>query len=216
MPVEVEFITLGDASSRLNVPPATLRHWTDQLEEYNTHFVLRNNRNERIYYESDLKIFKYLRDLKSEYGRRTTTEDLCYMLIDKAEEGLFELRKREDAPMPSQPSNRTADLLGQEDIQRLMNSERVRQFMDIISKNIKDDLTKKFEDKFAKMNEQLIDAHKKLQEALNEGHKRIEGELNERDKRWEERMEEREKQTNELIAEWRKQNQKPWWKKIFS
>lgn len=205
MAVTVDFVTLGDASTKLDVPSATLRHWTDQLEEFNCHFVNRNNRNERIYYEEDLKIFKYLKDLKNEYGRKTTTEDLCYMLIDKAGEGMFELRKREDTPLPSTPSNRTADLLGQEDIQRLMNSERVKQFMDIVSKNIKDDLSKEFEGKFDMVNQELIKAYKKLDENLTE-----------RDKRWEERMEAREKQTNELIQSWREQNQKPWYKKIFS
>ena len=145
MPVEVDFITLGDASVKIDVPSPTLRHWTDQLEEFEVHFVLRNNRNERIYYDTDLEVFKYLRDLKKEYGRRTTTKDLAYMIAEKGKEGEFELRSREDAPTP-QPSNRTSDLLNQEDIQRLMASERVKQFISIVidetTKNIKQDLVK--------------------------------------------------------------------------
>lgn len=59
MALEVDFITLGDASSRLDVPAPTLRHWTDQMEEFNVHYVLRNNRNERIYEESDVKVLRF-------------------------------------------------------------------------------------------------------------------------------------------------------------
>lgn len=128
---EVDYITLGDASSKLNVPSATLRHWTDQIEDYEVHFVKRNNRNERIYYDTDIEIFAYLRDLKKEYGRKTTTRDIAYMILDKGTKGEFQLRRREDAPVAKQ-TNRTADLLNQEDIQRLMQSERVRQFIEVI------------------------------------------------------------------------------------
>jgi hypothetical protein len=55
----------------------------------------------------------------------------------------FELRTREDAPTPK-PSNKTADLLNQEDIQRLMQSDRVRQFIGVIigetTKNLREEL----------------------------------------------------------------------------
>lgn len=132
MALEVDFITLGDASKKIDVNSATLRHWTDQLEEFDTHYVMRNNRNERIYYESDIEIFRVLKKLRDEYKRRTTARDLSYILEDKAEEGELELRKKEDAPQPSTPSNKTADLLNQEDIKRLMESERVKQFIGII------------------------------------------------------------------------------------
>lgn len=132
MSFEIDFITLGDASVKLGKPSPTVRHWGEQLEELEVHYLKRNNRNERIYYDEDIKIFEYLRDLKDEYGRRTTTRDLAYMLQDRADKGEFKLRKKEDAPQPANPSNKTADLLNQEDIQRLMQSERVKQFMGII------------------------------------------------------------------------------------
>lgn len=138
--MEVEFVTLGDASDRLATPSATLRNWTDQLEEYEVHYTKRNNRNERIYYDNDLEIFKFLKDMKAEYGRRTTTKDLAYMIAEKGKEGRFELRGVEDAPIPSNPSNKTADLLSQEDIQRLMQSERVKQFIGIVIKETQDSL----------------------------------------------------------------------------
>lgn len=205
MALEVDFVTLGDASERLDMPSATLRHWTDQLEEFNTHFVLRNNRNERIYYDEDLKIFKFLKDLKKEYGRRTTTEDLCYMLIDKAEEGVFELRKREDAPLPSNPSNRTADLLGQEDIKRLMESERVKQFMSIVADNVRDGLKKEFQEQFDGTNQKILESYKLIEQKQKE-----------RDEEWMKRMDDRFNQTNEYIAELRAKRQKPWWKRVFS
>lgn len=108
MALEVDFITLGDASSRLDVPAPTLRHWTDQMEEFNVHYVLRNNRNERIYEESDVKVFEILRDLKSEYGRRTTTRDLGYMIAEKGKAGDLQLRTRK---MRLNQSNLVIELL---------------------------------------------------------------------------------------------------------
>jgi hypothetical protein len=142
MAIEVDYITLGDVASRLKVPAPTLRHWTDQMEEFKVHYVLRNNRNERIYEETDIKVFEYLRDLKEEYGRRTTTRDLGYMIAEKGESGDLKLRTREDAPPP--PSNRTTDLLNQEDIKRVLESDRARQVIGYLvgeaTKNMKDDL----------------------------------------------------------------------------
>lgn len=143
MTLEVDYITLGDASARIGVPAPTLRHWTDQLEEFNVHFVLRNNRNERIYESSDIQVFEFLRDLKEEYGRRTTTRDLGDMIAKRGVEGQFKLRTREDAP-PPRPSNRTTDILNQEDINRVLESERARQVLGYLvseaTKSLKEDL----------------------------------------------------------------------------
>lgn len=181
MSLEVEFITLGDASERIGVPSPTLRYWTDQLEEYNTHYIMRNNRNERIYYSSDLKIFEYLRDLKEEYGRRTTTRDLANMLAEKGKQGEFELRSRDDAPsVTANPSNKTTDLLNQEDIQRLMQSDRVKQFIEVIisetqksmreelTEEIKESLKEEFEYFDKRAEERLIKMEEVMKEHLSE------------------------------------------------
>lgn len=206
MSLTVDFITLGDASDRLNVPSATLRFWTDQLEEYNVHYVLRNNRNERIYYDSDLKIFEFLRDLKAEYGRRTTTKDLAYMVIDKANKGEFVLRSKEEAP-EVKPTNRTADLLNQEDIQRLMQSERVKQFIGVVvseaTKNIRDELKEEF-------NRGVDDTNKKILEA----YERIEKNQKEREERLKKRIEERDKVLMETLRELQ-DRKKSIWQKLF-
>lgn len=139
--MRIDFVTLGGVSERLNVPPPTLRNWTDQLEEFEVHYIKRNDRNERIYYEQDLEIFRYIRDMKHEHGRKTTTERLAKMLL---EDGRFELRSKENAPSPIKEPNNKTELLNQEDIKELMNSERVQQFMRVIvdqtTKNIKEDL----------------------------------------------------------------------------
>ena len=130
MAIEVDYITLGDVAERLDTPAPTLRNWTDQLEEFNVHYVLRNNRNERIYEDTDIAIFQYLKDMKVEHGRKTTTRDLAYMIANKGRSGEFKLRSREDAPI--EPSNRTADLLNHEDIKQVLQSERVRQIIQVI------------------------------------------------------------------------------------
>lgn len=141
--MKVDFVTLGGASEILDVPSPTLRNWTDQLEEYGVHYTKRNNRNERMYFKEDISVFEYVRDMKKEYGRKTTTQDITRML---AEDSRFKLRNKEDAPSPvEEPSNRL-ELLNQEDIKELMGSERVLQFVNIIveqtTKNLKDELVK--------------------------------------------------------------------------
>ncbi|PFA76935.1 hypothetical protein CN406_17995 [Bacillus cereus] len=211
MALEVDFITLGDASDRIGVPSPTLRHWTDQLESLEVHFVKRNNRNERIYYDTDLEIFEFLRDLKQEHGRRTTTKDLAYMIREMSDR--FELRTREDAPQPSQPSNKTADLLNQEDIQRLMQSERVKQFISIVideaTKNLKDDLKHEVRQE---VNKEMLEVGRQMVE----NHNRLEQQLKERDEKIEKQLEARMKQTDEYIQEFRARQKSPWWKKMFS
>lgn len=176
--MKVDFVTLGGASERLSVPPPTLRNWTDQLEEYNVHFTKRNNRNERIYYKEDLDIFKYIRDMRNEYGRKTTTRDLARML---SEDSRFELRSKEDAPSPvEEPSNRM-ELLSQEDIKELMDSERVKQFMKIIvdqtTKNIKEDLVKEVTENVTRELRKEFEENERMQiktiNAINEGHEKV-------------------------------------------
>ncbi|MEX3625213.1 MerR family transcriptional regulator [Viridibacillus arvi] len=215
MALEVEFITLGDASTRLNVPAPTLRHWTDQLEEFDVHYVLRNNRKERTYQETDIEVFAFLRDLKEEYGRRTTTRDLGYMIAEKGLEGELQLRSKEDAPV-SERTNRTADLLNQEDIQRLMQSERVKQFIGVViaenTKIIKDEL----------IDEVRESVREELRLEMQENRRAIEEMLatsierdDEREKREKERLDKmeeflkvRDKQTTEWVTEMREQNKK--------
>lgn len=210
MALEVDFITLGDASDRIGVPSPTLRHWTDQMEDFEVHFVKRNNRNERIYYDTDLEIFEFLRDLKAEHGRRTTTKDLAYMIREMSDR--FELRTREDAPQPSQPSNKTADLLNQEDIQRLMQSERVKQFIGIVideaTKNLKNELKQEVRQE---VNKEMLEFGRQMVE----NHNKLEQQLKERDERIDKQLEARMKQTDDYIQEFRARQKLPWWKKIF-
>lgn len=139
MALTVDFITLGDVSSRLDVPSPTLRHWTDQMEEFNVHYVLRNNRNERIYEESDIEVFAELRDLKNKYGRKTTSRDLGAMLVEKGKRGELKLRSREDAPLPDIVSQRTYDLMNHEEIKRIFDDPKAKQVLEyMVSEATKD------------------------------------------------------------------------------
>lgn len=184
MSFEVDSITHGDASKRLNVPPATLRNWADQLEEYNCHHVIRNQRNERIYYNSDIKIFEFLRDLKEEYGRRTTTKDLSYMIVDEAKEGRFELRTREDAPTPK-PTNRTTELMNHTEIKQILNSDIVKQFFSVAVdervSELKEEIRKDIREELSKSNQELSSKLEKERVERDERDRRIEEKLDKRD-----------------------------------
>ncbi|MGD2352055.1 MerR family transcriptional regulator [Bacillus subtilis] len=218
MPIEVSHITLGDASSRLEVPAPTLRHWTDQLEEFNVHFVLRNQRNERIYEEDDIKIFALMRDLKSEYGRRTTTKDIGYMIREKGESGELNLRTREDAPPPN-PSNRQADLLNQEDIKQILDSERARQVVGYMmaeaSKNIANELTESLKEQISsemsEVNKRLSETNDILKKELEERDRRLE----ERDRLWEERAIKRDEALMKSMRETMENKNKGLFAKLF-
>lgn len=239
MPLEVDYITLGDASERLStpdnrVPAPTLRHWTDQMEEFNVHYVQRNNRNERIYEESDIKVFEYLRDLKEEYGRRTTTKDIGFMISEKGRAGELKLRTKEDSPRTQQPTNRQADLLNQEDIKQLMQSERVRQFIGVIvsetQKNMRDEL---IEEVRQTVREELLQEKTQAQivlEELEEKRAKREEEREkrqiERDARIEENLKKRDDQMNEWLAKMREEQKakeevtsanenKSFWQRLF-
>lgn len=194
MGLEVDYITLGDASERLETPAPTLRNWTDQLEDFNVHYVLRNNRNERIYEESDLKVFEFLRDLKNEYGRKTTTRDLGYMIAEKGRLGELKLRSREDAPIP-QPSNRTADLLSQEDLKQIIGSDRARQLIAHISEEVASNLKKEFKDSVQEVvREELAMAEKKGNSTLIE----LQEDSKKKELEYKSKIEELEKQVEEL------------------
>lgn len=182
MSIEVDFITLGDVSNRIDVPSPTLRHWTDQLEEYEVHFTLRNNRNERIYNSDDILVFMFLKQYKEEFGRRTTTKDLARMLQEKGREGEFKLRLKEDAPSVTEnPSNKTQDLLNQDDIKRLMQSERVKQFIGVITaennKFLKEELMSEVATYLESNNEKALIQMKEMEEKRVEGEKRIDQKL---------------------------------------
>lgn len=139
--MEVPFITLGDLAKRLDVPPPTLRNWTDQLEEMDVHYVKRNNRNERIYDDSDYEIFRFVRDLRQEYGRKTTMRDIARLLMS---DDRFQLRSHEDAPSPViEPSNKTGDILSPDDIERLMQNQRVQALVSYMIAQVEENMQKK-------------------------------------------------------------------------
>lgn len=205
MPIEVDYITLGEASNRIDVPAPTLRHWTDQLEEFNVHYVPRNNRNERIYEESDIAIFTYLRDLKAEYGRRTTTKDLGYMIAEKGREGVLKLRTREDAP-PPEPSNRTSELMNNEDMKKLMESDKAKQFfnyaMTRFQEDIKEDYRKELKTSLSETRDEIKDYMKEFeQNILNKIQEKVDESAEEQLKLKEKELEERNKEIERLRKE---------------
>lgn len=223
MALEVDFVTLGDASERVGVPAPTLRAWTDQLAKFDAHYVKRNHRDERIYYKSDIEIFEYLRDLKAEYGRRTTTQDLARLLVEKAKQGEFSLRRGEDAPTPTQSSDeRTLELLNQEDIKTLMESERVKQFASIIiaettqvlkeelMEEVQEVLRKEMVDAEKKMASKLDSMKKEILDAENELLKKLESARKEA-KEYSEKTEKMLEESKEREKELEESKKKRWW-----
>ncbi|MGP0689863.1 MerR family transcriptional regulator [Priestia aryabhattai] len=205
---EVEFLTMGLASEHLDVPAPTLRLWTEQLEENEVHYVVRNDKGERLYYDNDLEIFKYIRDMKKEHGRKTTTKDLAYTIYRKAvEDGEFQIRKLEDAPRP-EPTNTHLDLLNQKDIKQLLESDRIRQFVQVImeetTKNVRDEMIKEF----ASAKEELAVAGRELDRKIEE----LDSKLEQREKQNREFMQQ---MMREMKAQKEESQPKGFFAKIF-
>lgn len=203
--MEVDFVTLGDASERLDVPSPTLRNWTDQLEEFNLHFVMRNNRNERIYYDTDIEIFQYIKGLKQEYGRKTTMKDIVNMLRNMEDRFIF--RSEEDAPVP-EPSNKTAgELLSPDEVQRLMENSRVRALIGYMvaetTTKVREDLQEEFAEQSKLMQIESLQSREQLIQILREEvrseltaeHEKVQEEL----KKFQEEQSKRDEEQREFI-----------------
>ena len=163
-----DYKTLGEAAAILELPTSTLRSWTDELEKYEVHFVLRNNRKERLYTEEDLSIFRYMRDIKNEYQRRLINRDVASLIKRKAEEEhMFSLRSREEAGVDIEPSNTALEILNNDDIAQLLASDRVKQFVGVIvdqtTKNLREDLKAEVREEVRnEMRIELKELHEKM------------------------------------------------------
>ncbi|CDQ41865.1 hypothetical protein [Virgibacillus salexigens] len=135
MAMDVEFVTLGDAAKRIEVPAPTLRGWSDKLEELHVHYLERNHRDERIFYESDLKIFEFMRDAKSRYGRKTTTTDLAYVILENED-----LECRQKGQVPEVPKHKME--LSEIDMQHMLENPEFQSFMQQIIHKATDDISK--------------------------------------------------------------------------
>jgi len=137
----VEFVTLGEAAEMLKTPAPTLRGWADKLEEMGIHRLERNHRQERIFYESDLEIFRFIRDQKDVHGRKSTTEDLARLIKSMAEEdGAFHLRPIEGMSVPILTPT---PQLTQIDMERLLQQEAFREWIENIHRELNKETTNK-------------------------------------------------------------------------
>lgn len=214
--MEVDFVTLGDASERLNVPAPTLRNWTDQVEEFQVHYVKRNNRNERVYYDNDIEIFAYIRDLKQEHGRKTTMKDITNMMVNPDIIERFNLRSEEDAPVPN-PSNKTGELITKDDVERIMDNERVKAVVGFLiaetTKQLKDEVLDELREEWDKERETLRLA---MQKELGDQLEAFVEEQKKRDEAEQEKVSLREEKSLKILNELLEQRKKESSKGIFA
>jgi DNA-binding transcriptional MerR regulator len=178
--MEVNYIRIGDMAERLDVPQSTLRNWVNQLEKRKIHYVNRNNRNERVFTDEDIKVFTYLRDSRKEFSG-LVTDDLGRILIEQDAKGNINLRTVEQFPEGEQKNDRVAELLNNEDIQKLMESDRVKQLMSAVMQGMKDDLSREIKDQYervakeenAKLMEQMQDRFEEMQKGQTERDKKM-------------------------------------------
>lgn len=171
MPVEVDFVTMKIAKDHIKRPEATVRLWVDQLEKFEVHYFMRNDAGERIFYENDLEILVYVNKLKKEYGRSVRMENLAHMVYEEGQKGNLKLRRSEDAPRP-EPTNQHLKLLNHEDIEQLMASDRVRQFMKYVVDNTRAEIADDFRELLEERDEEILRLQEKLLEQQQEENKK--------------------------------------------
>jgi DNA-binding transcriptional MerR regulator len=197
--MEVEFITFGEAAKRIGVPAPTLRGWTDKFEELDVHYLERNDKGERLFFDIDLEIFSYVKELKAHYGdRKATTTDCAYHI---AEHEKFRDRLRRRKPDLEILKRRVTNI-NEIDVNYLMSNE---QFLELLNQNLQ------------MMREQIKEEVK--QEIATTIAKEVEERMS---AKLEEIEEKRIRKFEEYIAKQREMHQeqmellqKPWWKKLL-
>lgn len=190
MALEVDFIPISEAAERLDMPQPTLRYWCDKLEELGIHFMERNNRDERVFFDIDMEIFKFIKEQKERYGRKAKIIDIAYMVQDN-----FECRNIGTRPdLPRRPMPQPAD------VEALVHSELFQNSMKAIIKEATEETAKRVAERIQEENMKTQkETMQKLDELMN-----IMKDLNELNQE----MQEIKREQEEL--------NKPWYKRMFS
>lgn len=214
MPVEVDFVTMKIAKDHIKRPEATVRLWVDQLEKYEVHYFMRNDANERIFYENDLEILVYVDKLKREHGRSVRMENLAHILYEEGQKGNLKLRRAEDAPRP-EPTNQHLKILNHQDIEHLMGSDRVKQFLEYVMagtlQQLKEDMVEEMRELVREeMEEQQREILKQQEQILKqqqEDNRRIREQMEKLEEALRQKEEANTKQMTELKEQLEKDNQ---------
>jgi DNA-binding transcriptional MerR regulator len=191
--MDVEFITLGMAAEKLNVPPPTLRNWTQKLEELDIHYLDRNDRDERLFYKNDLEIFRYIKENKDRYGRKATTTSLAETI---AQNERFKVRTEPTKPQAANSDSSgglvrsereirgISELINHSDFQDMLSefgkevaraqAERVEEIIEVKTEEIRNSFNEKLDElekvRINKMDE-LIHAQREAKKAVDDFYK---------------------------------------------
>jgi hypothetical protein len=151
----MDYISFGDASELLQVPQPTLRGWCDKFEEIGVHYIVRNRRGERIFYQLDLDIYRYVNELKDEHGRSAN-----YLFLESRVKEKFECRTNN----PNTDVGFTeVNEVGDNQIQKLINNELfkatiqtvVRETATTLEANITQNLRGEIREEFTEQNKAI-------------------------------------------------------------
>lgn len=165
--MEVEFVTLGDAAKLLNEPAPTLRGWCDKLEELGVHVLDRTDSGNRIFYDDDMEIFRFISEQKAKHGRKTTTTQLAWVIHN--DENLKK-RSKKDAFAPAKyvpPLGEmdTEGIINHPTMQKVLN-EMVETASDMLKpkiiKEVKDDIKQDFDKRIDDIEERRVKAMQEL------------------------------------------------------
>lgn len=199
--MEVEFLSFGDAASRLGVPGPTLRGWADKLEELGIHYLERNNRGERIFYDIDMEIFAFIRDQKDAYGRKATTHDLAYVVESK-----FNCRKREDVKRSEKLLAKIESDLKLKSLEQLMQHEAFKKMIAEMVQAVNE----------ATISQISTEFENRMENKLNELNSSFQKKLEDLEKRRVEKLDQVLHELRQTLKEYNEQEQKkPWYKRIF-
>ncbi|MED0677624.1 MerR family transcriptional regulator [Aneurinibacillus thermoaerophilus] len=189
MQVEYPFLPVGQVSELLDVPVPTLRDWCNRLEELGIHYLKRNDRQERIFEETDIEIMRFIRNLKKKYGRYTSMEDIGRLIQENEE---LECRHEIIAPPPREEGTSVSkEVYSSEVLRQVYQDAIVAASAEIVKQT--ENLLHQYTEQ---MTEKIADKLKEQEEAMQkelEAHKKF------MDQKFEESVRERSQKMDEII-----------------
>jgi hypothetical protein len=179
--MQLEYFSFGDGAMVLDIPQPTLRNWCDKLEEMGVHYIVRNERNERVLYDIDIAIFKFMKVEKEKNGRNATLQFLGLKLIES-------MMERRQSPTSLNTSLQAFDRQGYE-LQRVLESDAFKATVGAIARETA-----------ATLEETLTP---RIREEVTQSFK---AEFSSYEERVNSRLDERAKQTDEFIGVLRQSN----------
>jgi hypothetical protein len=139
--------TLGKASEYLieqgyDIPTSTLRGWFNELHRLKIHSLERSDRKDRVLYDTEIQIAKYIHDAKKQYGSQISMKTVGTEIANKFNVFHNELDNEETFQL------------------QVFDEEKIKEFFKEEVTTQLQEMQKSFEKKFALLSDPIAEARK--------------------------------------------------------